>query len=174
MATWTIDASHSEVGFKVKHLVISTVSGKFNSFEGKIVSENNDFSDAQVSFNLDIDSIHTGSEQRDEHLKSADFFHAEEFPKLSFQSTDIEKNGDDLKVNGALTIKGVTKPVSLNVEFGGVTTDAYGRTIAGFELAGKINRKEFGLTWSAVTEAGGVVVGDDIKLVGNIELIKAA
>jgi len=174
MATWTIDAMHSEIGFKVKHLVISTVSGKFKTFEGTVESEKDDFSDAKISFSADIDSIDTGVEQRDGHLKSADFFEAEKYPKLTFESTSIVKDGDDYKLSGNLTLKGVTKPVTLNVELGGVGPNMYGQTVAGFEVTGKINRKEFGLTWGAVTETGGVVVSDDVKLVANVELVKAA
>ncbi|MCH5600357.1 YceI family protein [Niabella ginsengisoli] len=174
MATWKIDAMHSEVGFKVKHLVISTVSGKFKTFEGTIEAENEDFSDAKISFSADIDSIDTGVTDRDGHLKGADFFEAEKYPKLTFQSTNIVKNGDDYKVTGDLTLKGVTKPVTLNVEHGGIGPNMYGQTVAGFEVTGKINRKEFGLNWSAVTEAGGIVVGDDVKLVANVELVKEA
>ncbi|EOA11069.1 YceI-like domain protein, partial [Porphyromonas gingivalis JCVI SC001] len=119
-----------------------------------------------------IESIHTGNEQRDGHLKSGDFFDAASHPKLTFQSTSIEKKGDDYKVAGDLTLKGVTKPVTLNVEFGGVQKSLYGQTVAGFEVTGKINRQDFGLTWSAVTEAGGVVVGDEVKLAANLEVIK--
>ncbi|MET0463588.1 MAG: YceI family protein [Chitinophagaceae bacterium] len=172
MATWTIDTAHSEIGFKVKHLVISTVSGKFNAFEGKLEGEPDDLINANISFTADIESIHTGNEQRDGHLKSGDFFDAAAHPKLTFQSTSIEKKGDDYKVNGNLTLKGVTKPVTLNVEFGGVQKSLYGQTVAGFEVTGKINRQDYGLTWSAVTEAGGVVVGDEVKLAANLELIK--
>lgn len=173
MATWTIDTAHSEIGFKVKHLVISTVSGKFSSFEGTIESEKDDFSDATISFSADIDSIHTGNEQRDGHLKSADFFDAANYPKLSFTSTGITVKGENYKVAGNLTLRGVTKPVTLDAEFGGVQQDMYGRTVAGFEITGKINRQDFGLTWSAVTETGGVVVSDEVKLVANIELVKS-
>ncbi|MBL7758943.1 MAG: YceI family protein [Sphingobacteriales bacterium] len=172
MATWTIDTAHSEIGFKVKHLVISTVSGKFNSFDGSVESDKEDFSDAKISFSADIDSIHTGNDQRDGHLKSADFFDAANHPKLSFTSTSFEKSGDDYKLLGNLTLKGVTRPVTLNVEFGGVQQSMYGQTVAGFEITGKINRQDYGLTWSAVTEAGGVVVSDEVKLLINVEVVK--
>ena len=165
---------HSEIGFKVKHLVISTVSGKFQTFEGAVIADQDDFSDAKISFTADIASVNTGVEQRDEHLKGADFFDAAQYPKLSFISTAVEKDGSDYKVTGDLTIKDVTKPVTLNVEFGGISPDMYGRTVAGFELTGKINRKEFNLTWSAVTETGGLVVADDIKIFASVELAKEA
>jgi len=173
MATWKIDASHSEITFKVKHLVISTVSGKFNEFDATVEAEKDDFSDAQVSFSAKIDSISTGNEQRDGHLKSADFFDAAGHPELTFKSTALKQvSGSDYELTGDLTIRGTTKPVTLKAEFGGIQNDFYGNTVAGFELTGKINRQEFGLTWSAVTEAGGVVVSDDVKLAVNVELIK--
>jgi polyisoprenoid-binding protein YceI len=170
---WAIDPMHSEVQFKVKHLVISTVSGFFKSFEGTVESENEDFQDAKVNFSIDINSIDTNQTQRDEHLKSADFFNAAAYPHIKFQSTSFSKEGDDeYALKGNLTIKDVTKPVSLNVEFGGSADDFYGNTKAGFEITGKINRKEFGLTWDGITEAGSVVVGEDIKLTINAQLIK--
>jgi len=173
MATWTIDTAHSEIGFKIKHLVISTVSGKFTSFEGKLEGEPENLTQAKISFSADIDSINTGNEQRDGHLKSADFFDIANHPKLSFSSTAIEnKNGSDYKVTGDLTIRGTTKPITLNVDFGGVQNNMYGQTVAGFEITGKINRQEYGLTWSAVTEAGGIVVSDDVKLAIDAELVK--
>ena len=173
MSTWTIDTNHSEVGFKVKHLVISTASGKFTSFEGTLESDKEDFSDAKINFSADINSIHTGNEQRDGHLKSADFFDAANHPKLSFVSTQLlHKSGSDYTLKGNLTMRGVTKPVELAVEFGGIQKDFYANTVAGFELNGKINRQDFGLTWSAVTEAGGIVVSDEVKLHINAELIK--
>jgi polyisoprenoid-binding protein YceI len=173
MATWTIDPAHSEIGFKVKHLVISTVSGKFNSFEGKIESEKEDFTDAKISFSADVASIHTGNEQRDGHLKSPDFFDAANHAKLNFTSTSIKhKGGSDYKVTGDLTIRGVTKPIELSAEFGGTQVDFYGNTVAGWELTGKLNRQDYGLKWSAVTEAGGIVVSDEVKIVANVEVLK--
>lgn len=174
MATWTIDASHSEVQFKVKHLMISTVTGTFGSYEGTVETTNDtDFEGATIKFSADIDSISTGQEQRDGHLKSADFFDAASFPKLSFISTSFEKVDDEnYTLKGDLTMRGVTKPVTLKAEFGGLMTDFYGQTKAGFEIAGKVNRQDYGLTWSAVTEAGGVVVSDDVKLVLNIQVVK--
>jgi polyisoprenoid-binding protein YceI len=172
---WVLDPMHSEVQFKVKHLVISTVSGFFKSFEGELDTANDDFTDASISFSLDINSIDTNQTQRDEHLKSAEFFDAEQYPKISFKSASFTKTGDDeYALAGDLTIKGITKPVTLDVEFGGAATDFYGNTKAGFEISGKINRKEFGLTWSGVTEAGAVVVGEDIKLLINVQFAKQA
>lgn len=173
MATWTIDTAHSEIGFKVKHLVISTVSGKFNSFEGKLEGDPTDLTNTQISFSADIDSITTGNEQRDGHLKSADFFDAANHPKLTFKSTAIVPKGDnEYKVTGNMTIRNTTKPLTLNVDFGGIQNNLYGQTVAGFEITGKINRQDFGLTWSAVTEAGGLVVSDDVKLAIDAELVK--
>ncbi|WP_346236272.1 YceI family protein [Niabella insulamsoli] len=174
MATWKIDTMHSDIGFKVKHLVISTVSGKFKTFEGTLEASQEDFSDAKISFTADVSSIDTGVADRDAHLRSADFFEVEKFPTLSFVSTKVEKDGSDYKVTGDLTLKGITKPVTLQVEHGGIGPNLYGQTVAGFEVAAKISRKEFGLTWNAVTEAGGIAVSDDVKLVANVELVKEA
>lgn len=172
---WVIDPSHSEVQFKVKHLVISTVTGSFSQYEGQIETVGDDFANAKVTFSADINSISTNNEQRDGHLKSADFFDAEHFPKLTFTSTGITKTGDDTyTIVGDLTIRGTTKSVSLKAEYGGQMQDFYGQTKAGFELTGTIKRKEFGLSWDAVTEAGGVVVSDDVKLVMNIQVVKQA
>ena len=172
--TWALDPTHSEVHFKVKHLVISTVTGTFKTFDGRIETENEDFSNGDIHFSLETNSIDTNQEQRDAHLKSADFFDAEKYPKITFESTSFTKDGDDYTLTGNLTVKDVTKPVTLDVEFGGAATDPYGNEKAGFEIKGKISRKEFGLTWSAVTEAGAIVVGDDIKLDINLQFVKQA
>lgn len=170
---WTIDPTHSEVSFKVKHLVISTVTGYFKKFEGAAESTSEDFDGASVSFTADIDSIDTNQTDRDNHLKSADFFDAANHPKLSFEGK-IAKNGGDYKLAGNLTMRGATKEVELDVDFGGVAGDPYGQTKAGFEIEGKVNRKEFGLSWSAVTEAGSVVVSDQVRLILSIQLVKQA
>ncbi|MDB5153034.1 MAG: YceI family protein [Mucilaginibacter sp.] len=172
---WAIDPMHSEVQFKVKHLVISTVSGFFRSFEGSVESENEDFDGASIEFSIDINSVDTNQTQRDEHLKSPDFFDAAKYPHIKFKSTSFKKTGDDeYELKGDLTIRDVTKPISLYAEFGGSAADAYGNIKAGFEITGKINRKEFGLTWEGVTEAGSIVVGEDIKLTINAQLVKQA
>lgn len=173
MANWNLDPMHSEVQFKVKHLVISTVTGRFNSFTASMEASADDFSDAKVSFSADVDSIDTNNGQRDGHLKSDDFFNAAQYPQLSFISTKIEKAGSDYKLTGDLTIRDKTLPVTLAVEYGGTTVDPYGQTKAGFEISGKVNRKDFGLAWSAVTEAGGLVVGDEIRLLLSIQMVKA-
>ena len=175
LTKWVLDPMHSEVHFKVKHLVISTVTGSFKSFEGDLETENDDFTDANINFSLDVNSIDTNQEQRDGHLKSAEFFDAENFPKITFKSTSFKKtDGDEYELKGDLTIKGVTNPVTLNVEHGGSAGDFYGNTKAGFEISGKINRKDFGLTWDGVTEAGSVVLGSDIKLDINVQFTKQA
>ncbi len=165
---WTIDPTHSEIQFKVKHLVISTVTGAFTSFTGNIENEGENFIGSQIKFDVDIDSITTGVVDRDNHLKSDDFFSADKFPKMTFNGK-LEEKGKDLKAVGSLTIRDITKEVQFNVEFGGTMGDFYGNTKAGFEVSGIINRKEFGLKWDAVTEAGGIVVGDEIKLQLNLQ-----
>lgn len=175
MSKWLIDPTHSEVQFKVKHLVISTVTGSFNKFEGEAEASAADFSDAKIRFSADTASIDTNQEQRDGHLKSPDFFDVEKFPKLEFVSTSFTKvSGSEYSLKGDLTLKGVTKPVELTVEYGGTAVDPYGQTKAGFEVTGKINRKDFGLTWSAVTEAGSVVVSEEVKLLATVQIIKQA
>lgn len=176
MATkWKIDPTHSEVQFKVKHLMIATVTGYFKTFDLEVETENDDFTTAsRVEFTADIDSISTNNEQRDTHLKSADFFDAERHAQLRFVGKKYEPSGDDYKLNGDLTIRGITKPVTVNVEFGGIVVDPYGQTKAGFTVNGKISRKEFGLTWDAVTEAGQIVVSDEIRINADIELVKQA
>lgn len=175
MSTYKIDPAHSEITFKVKHLMITTVSGNFRQFDATMESSKDDFTDAQISFEADIDSVSTNNEQRDTHLKSDDFFAADKFPKLRFVSTGIVKKSDDEYVlSGNLTIRDVTKPVDLKVEYGGTMTDPWGQVKAGFDITGKINRKEFGLGWGAVTEAGGVVVSDEVKLIASIQMIKQA
>jgi len=173
LTKWGIDNTHSEITFKVKHLVISTVTGKFRTFDANIETDNEDFEDAKVTFEADINSIDTNNEDRDNHLKSDDFFNAEEYPKMTFESTSFKKTGDgEYKLIGELTIRGNTKTVELDAEYGGTVMDPYGNTKAGFEVTGKINRKEFGLTWSAVTEAGNVVVSDEVKLIMNVQFVK--
>ena len=171
--TWKIDTAHSEVQFKVKHLMITTVTGYFKTFDLEVVTDNDDFTTAsKIEFTADVNTIDTNNQQRDTHLKSADFFDAEKYNQLKFVGKKYEAAGDDAKLHGDLTIRDITKPFTVNVEFGGIVVDPYGQTKAGFTVTGKISRKEFGLTWSAVTEAGQVVVSDEIKLQGEIQLIK--
>jgi polyisoprenoid-binding protein YceI len=171
MSTWKIDPMHSEVQFKVKHLMISTVTGDFKTYDATMESDNEEsFENAKISFTAQIDSINTGNEQRDGHLKSPEFFDAATHPELKFESTSY--TGDTLL--GHLTIKGITNPIELNATYGGKMTDFYGQEKAGFELSGTIDRKAFGLTWDAVTEAGGIVVSNDVKLLLNIQMTKQA
>lgn len=172
---WVLDPMHSEVQFKIKHLVISTVTGSFKSFDASAESNGEDFNDASIEFSLDVNSIDTNQPDRDTHLKSADFFESENYPKISFKSTSFKNSGaDNYKLTGDLTIKDVTKSVTLDVEHGGIATDFYGNVKAGFDVSGKLSRKEFGLQWNAITEAGAIVVGDDVKLFINIQLAKQA
>ncbi|WP_312552891.1 YceI family protein [Empedobacter brevis] len=171
MATkWNLDPSHSEVQFKVKHMVISTVTGNFDNFSADVESNSDDFSNAKFEFDAKIDSINTKNADRDGHLKSADFFAADQFPELKFESTSGIKDG---KIEGTLEIRGEKKPITLEADFGGVIKDPYGLTRAGFEFSGDINRKDFGLGWSQVTEAGGLVVSDKVKLLVNLEFTQA-
>ncbi|MEI9919379.1 MAG: YceI family protein [Bacteroidota bacterium] len=170
---WGVDASHSEVQFKVKHLVISTVTGFFKKFTGGIESESDDFNGAKVNFSIDVNSIDTNVTDRDGHLKSPDFFAAEQYPTIEFKNGVLKKKSDDeYTLKGDLTIRNTTLPVELAVNFNGIAADPWGNTRAGFEINGKVNRKDFGLGWGAVTEAGNIVVADDVKLHFNVEVIK--
>ena len=174
MATWKVDQAHSEIKFKVKHLVVSTVTGQFTSFEGKVEADNADLSDAKISFEADVNSIDTKNEQRDGHLKSPDFFDAANHPKLTFISKSITKKSDDeYVVLGDITIRGTKKEVSLSVTYNGTTKGFGGVDVAGFEISGKLNRFDFGLQWNALTEVGGIVVGDEVKIDIIAELQKA-
>ncbi len=172
---WAVDPTHSEVHFKVKHLVISTVTGSFKSFNGEVTLENNNLESAKINFSIDPKSIDTNQAQRDEHLRSGDFFDASSHPTIDFKSSSLKQvSGDQYKLTGDLTIKGVTKQVTVDVEHGGSAKDGYGNTKMGFEVTGVVNRKEFGLTYNAVTEAGGLTIGEDIKLSANIQLVQQA
>ena len=172
---WALDLAHSEIQFKVKHMMIATVTGGFDRFNVTVETEEDDFSTAQISFSAETASINTGSEQRDGHLQSADFFDAEQFPALKFEGTAFTPTTGDgnYKLEGNLTIKSITKPVTLDVEFGGVGKDPWGNTKAGFTLSGKINRKDWDLNWNAALEAGGVLVSEEVRLLGEIQLAKA-
>jgi len=171
---WGIDTTHTEVQFKVKHLVISTVTGSFKKFSGSVEAENeNDFDNASVEFSIDVKSVDTNQADRDAHLKSADFFSADEYPTIDFKGLLKKADQNIYKLTGPLSIRGVAKNVELGVEFGGIIKDPWGNTKAGFELNGKINRKDFGLSWNALTETGGVVVGEEVKLHLNVELTKS-
>ena len=175
MATYKIDPAHSEINFKIKHLMITNVTGSFTKFDGTMESDKDDFSDAKIHFEAETASITTHNEQRDGHLRSAEFFDAEQFPKVTFDSTSFQKKGEeDYTLTGNLTMHGITKLVTLNAEFGGTTTDPWGQSKVGFEITGKINRKEFGLVWNTNLETGGVMLGDDVKLQIGVQLVKQA
>jgi polyisoprenoid-binding protein YceI len=173
--TWVIDASHSEIGFKVRHLLVTNVTGKFDKFEGSIDSPSDDFSDATIKFTAEVNSINTNSEQRDGHLKADDFFNAETYPHLSFTSTSFQKvSGNDFKLVGDITIRNITKSIELSVEYAGIANDPWGNTKSGFEINGRINRKDFDLKWDAITETGSAMLGEEVKLNLNIQLAKQA
>ena len=172
MTTFKIDQAHSDILFKVKHLMITTVTGQFTSFEGEMESSNEDFSDAKISFSADVNSIDTRNEQRNEHLKGDDFFNAAEFPKILFQNGSLAKTGDNYTLSGDLTIRNNTKQVTLSATYSGKMTDPWGQVKVGFEAEGVIKRKEFGLMWDTVTEAGGVVVSDEVKLILNVQFVQ--
>ena len=171
---WTADPVHSEIQFKVRHLMISTVTGYFKKFDIQVVAEEEDFTKAsKILFTADINSIETNNAQRDTHLKSDDFFAAEKHPQITFESKKFEKiTQEKYELTGDLTIRDTKKTISVDVEFGGIVKDPWGNTRAGFHVDGKINRKDFGLKWSAVTEAGQVVVSDEIKIHCEVELVK--
>jgi len=173
---WVLDPAHAEVNFKVKHLMISTVSGKFEKFDVQLEAGREDFTDASVAVTVDAASINTGDTQRDGHLRSADFFDAEKYPRLTFVSRSFRKSDDkgDYILEGDLTIKDVTKTITIPVEYGGTVRDPWGNTKAAFSIDTRINRKEFGLSWNAALETGGVLVGEDIRILADIELTRQA
>jgi polyisoprenoid-binding protein YceI len=169
---WVLDPTHSEVNFKVKHLMITNVTGSFGNLNGSIESDDDNFSNAAVTFSADTNTVSTNNNDRDNHLKSPDFFDAAQFPVLSFEATGY--NAASEKVNGNLTIKGVTKPVTLDVEYNGVNKDPWGNEKAGFSLSGKINRKDWGLNWNAALETGGMLVSEDVRLNAEVQFVKQA
>ena len=177
MATtkWVLDPSHSEVEFKVKHMMISTVTGTFSKFEATVETEGEEFTTAKATFIIDVDSISTKNEQRDGHLKSVDFFDTANFPQIKFVATKYENVDSDgsYEVYGDLTIHGVTKNIKLDAEFGGVIKDPWGNTRAGITASGKINRRHFGLTWSGATETGSLIVSDEVRVHVGLEFVKA-
>ena len=168
MTRWVVDPAHSEFLFKVKHMMISTVTGRFEKFDATVETEGDDFTNAEISVEVEVDSINTNNPDRDAHLKSDDFFNAEAIPFITFRSNSFD--GETL--TGDLTIRDVTRQVNLQVESNGTAVDPYGQTKVGFELTGEISRKEFGLMWDVVTEAGNVVVSDKVKMVIDIQFIR--
>jgi polyisoprenoid-binding protein YceI len=165
---WKIDTAHSEIAFKVKHMMISTVTGHFEQFQANVVTEEGDFKNANIDFTAKTDSINTKNNDRDTHLKSEDFFAATTYPEIRFKSKSFNGN----KLVGDLTIKDVTKEISLNVDFNGIAVDPYDQTKAGFEISGELSRKDYNLTWNAITEAGSIVVSDKVKIVMDVQMIK--
>ncbi len=174
MSTWTLDKAHSEIKFKAKHLMITTVTGQFNEYDATVEATGDDFASAAISFTAKTASVNTGMQQRDDHLRSDDFFNSEAYPELTFKATGMTKTGDSsYTVAGDMTIRDVTKPVTLAVELAGVVQDPWGQTKAGFTFSGKLNRKDFGLKFHVVNEAGNLLVSDEIKLEGEIQLLNA-
>lgn len=172
--TWALDPTHSEIQFKVRHLMITNVTGQFKKFAVDVQTQDEDFMTAKATFTAEIDSVDTGNEQRDGHLKSPDFFDTARYPQLKFVATKYENVDEDgsYELYGNLTIRDITKPLKLDVEFGGVIKDPWGNTRAGFTISGKINRKDYGLAWHVVTDTGGLVASDDVRIHCNVELIK--
>lgn len=169
MATqWNLDSSHSEITFKVRHMMISNVKGSFTDFSAEMTSEDDTFKNAKVSATIKTDSVNTNSADRDTHLKSAEFFNAEVNPTITFETDALND-----EITGNLTLNGITQPVKLDVEFGGINVDPWGNTKAGFSFEGKINRKDFGLNWNAALETGGVMVSDEVKIAGELQFVKA-
>lgn len=170
MATkWNLDPTHSEITFKVKHMMISNIKGSFRTFNAEIESEDDTFKNAKTTATIDVHSIFTNNTDRDNHLKSPEFFNAEANPTITFESDALNNS-----VTGNLTLNGVTKPVNLDVDFGGINVDPWGNTKAGFSFEGKINRKDFGLNWNAALEAGGVMVSEEVKIAGELQFVKQA
>lgn len=168
---WVLDPTHSEILFKVKHLMITNVKGEFRKFNAEIDGE--DFSKSSINVTIDAASVFTNEETRDNHMKSADFFDVENYPVLTFKGTSFKKVDDEnYKLKGVLTIKGVSNEITLDAEFGGINKDPWGNEKAGFSLNGKINRKDFGLNWNAALETGGVLVSDEVRLSAEVQFVK--
>jgi polyisoprenoid-binding protein YceI len=172
MAIYKIDPLHSDIAFKVKHMMISTVNGCFQKFDATMESNEPDFSDAKIAFECDVDSVYTNISDRDAHLRSADFFSAEEYPKMTYYSTSIEKSSDEYVVTGNLTIRGITRKIILNGTYNGNDVDPYGNTKHGFELTGKVDRADYGLTFNALSGKGNALVGGEIKLLISIQMLE--
>jgi polyisoprenoid-binding protein YceI len=171
---WTLDPTHSEVQFKIKHLMISNVTGQFTKFDISVETEDEDFMTAKAAFTAEVSSINTNNGQRDEHLKSADFFDTAKYPKIKFVPTKYENvdNDGSYEVYGDLTLRDVTKNIKLDTEFGGIVKDPWGNIKAGFTISGKINRKDFGLKWNTATEAGGLVLSEEVRIHCEFEFVK--
>ena len=171
--TWAADPTHSEILFKVKHLMITNVKGEFRKFNADVVTEGTDFTKASIKATIDASSVFTNEDKRDGHLKSGDFFDVEKYPELTFDGKSLKKVDDDnYELKGILTIKDVSKEVTFDVEFGGLAKDPFGNEKAGFSISGKLNRKDFGLNWNAALETGGVLVSEEVKLTAEVQLVK--
>jgi polyisoprenoid-binding protein YceI len=169
---WEIDPSHSEMFFKIKHLEIATITGRFDEISGTAEAQE-DFENAVFTFTANVDSINTNDKNRDAHLKGSDFFDTEKYPKISFYSTKFKRIGEaTFEIIGKLTIKDITKPTILHIDYNGSSVDHWGNTKAGLKLKGVINRKDYGLVWNSAIEAGGVLVSEEVRLNGNFELVK--
>jgi polyisoprenoid-binding protein YceI len=170
---WILDPAHSELLFKVKHMMITNVKGEFREFKAELSSNGMDFNPASIQVKINASSIFTNSDDRDAHLKSADFFDVENFKELTFTGKTLKKIDDEIfQLTGDLTIKEISREITLDVEFGGINKDPWGNEKAGFSLNGKINRKEWGLTWNAALETGGVLVSDEVKLSAEVQFVK--
>lgn len=170
---WTVDPAHSEILFRVKHMMITSVKGEFRNFDAEIISNGNDFSDAKITATIDTSSVFTNNEDRDNHLKNNDFFDVENHPEIHFESTEVNKlDAESYQLKGNLTIRGESHEIDLDVDLGGIIKDPHGNEKAGFSLSGKINRKEWGLNYNAALEAGGVMVGEEVKLSAEVQFIK--
>ncbi len=169
MKKWIVDTAHSEIGFSVKHMMISKVTGSFTSYEATIEANEEDLQDALIDFKIDVESINTKNEDRDAHLRSVDFFDVEQFPYITFKGNEIVKKNDEYEMTGDFTMKDVTRPATFKIEYNGKATDPWGSEVVAFDVEGKVNRRDFGLTWNQALETGGVIVGEDIKITLAIE-----
>jgi polyisoprenoid-binding protein YceI len=172
-AKWALDRSHSGLAFSVAHMVVSETTGRFDDFSVMMMSDKDDFSDAKIDVAIKVESVNTDDKKRDGHLKSPDFFDVAKFPTMDFKAKELKQVGDKkYKLSGDFTMKGVTKPVELDVRLGGIMKDKQGRTRAGFKVTGTINRQDFGVKWNSMLDNGGAVVGDEVELRANLEMIK--
>lgn len=172
-AGWKLDRSHSAIKFSVSHMVVSEADGKFGDFTVSLNSEKDDFSDAKIDVSIKATSINTDDAKRDEHLRSGDFFDVANHPNITFKSKSMKKTGKGTyKLSGDFTMRGVTKPITLDVKYGGTQKSPWGNLVAGFRITGKINRKDYGVSWSKMLDQGGAVVGDVVDLVANVEFNK--
>ncbi len=170
---WALDTTHSEILFKVKHLMITNVKGEFRTFNAEVESDGDDFANASVKLIIDASSVFTNNEDRDNHLRSADFFDVANFPQINFKSTSMQKiDAENYKLTGMLDMRGVSKEVTLDVEYGGINIDPWGNKKAGFSLTGVFNRKDWGLNWNAALEAGGVLVSEEVKFSAEVQFVR--